>query len=136
MSLREPFRSLINAGRRAASLGLVGLALAAAPASAYVVITADNRVFEVPTRPELAGDLVMFTVDSHPVTLRTFEVNLRATNEINGLMDQGVSGREVMARLASLPSGVPLDQRLVASSSLHSGSTRRAGRAPSADLSL
>ena len=102
MSLRERIRSLSTVGQRALALGLVVAALGAAPASAYVVVTADNRVYTVPTRPELSGDLVLFTMDGWPMSLRVYDVNLRATNEINALMDSGASGREVDQRIQGL----------------------------------
>jgi len=128
MSLRQRVRSLSSAPRRAMAAGLVLAAVVAAPASAYVVVTSDNRVFTVPTRPELSGDLVTFTLDGDPVSLRVYDVNLRATNELNALMDSGASAREVQARIAALPQAVPVDQRLMASSPLHREMQEKAAR--------
>ena len=105
---------------RATRLLCGGLALAAlaAPASAYVVVTSDNRVYDVATKPQLSGDLVLFMLDGHPVSLRIYDVNITKTNELNHLFDSGGSASSVQAQVRALRPAVPQDDRIIVSARL------------------
>lgn len=102
------------------------LALAPLRASAYVVVTTDNQVFEVPTRPEVHADLVTFTLDGLPVALRYHEVNVVKTNELNQLLDRGSAAQAAQAA-QGLPEASPADERIIVSSRLHRAMERRGG---------
>ena len=97
--------------------GLALLALAA-PAGAYVVVTSDNRVYDVATKPQLSGDLVLFTLDGQPVSLRIYDVNITKTNELNHLFDNGGSASSVQAQVRALRPAVPQDDRIIVSARL------------------
>lgn len=119
MSKRE-MESAPTRWRAALAAAVLGATtLVAGPASAYVVVTIDNRVYDVPTRPEVNGDLVLFTVEGIPVALRVYDVNVRKTNEINGMLDQGATSGAVAAQLRAMPSASTADERLIVSSRLH-----------------
>lgn len=90
-------------------------AFIAFPASAYVVVTSDNQVFEVPTRPEMRADMVLFTLDGMPVSLRVQDVNIPKTNEFNYMLDTGASPVAVARQIRALPPARPEDERLVVS---------------------
>ena len=94
------------------------LAVALAPrlADAYVVVTSDNRVYQVDSRPQLHGDLVLFQQGGQAVSLRIYDVNITKTNELNNLMDQGASSSAVQSQLRQLRPTVPSDERLIVSS--------------------
>ncbi len=96
------------------------LAVAIAPraADAYVVVTSDNRVYEVDSRPELKGDLVLFQANGRTVSLRIYDVNIAKTNELNHLMDQGGTASAVQAQVRQLRPTIPNDERLIVSSRL------------------
>ena len=105
-----------------AALGVVLLAAALAaprPAAAYVVVTSDNRVYDVATRPEVRNDLVLFALDGKPVSLRVYDVNITKTNELNQLLDQGAGAPSLTAQLRALKPAVPTDERMIVSSRLH-----------------
>lgn len=91
----------------------------AAPASAYVVVTSDNSVYDVATKPEIRGDLVIFELDGRPVSLRVYEVNITKTNELNYLLDSGAGAPTLTAQLRQLKPASPADQRMMVSSPLH-----------------
>ena len=63
------YKSALSVLLRTAAAGLLAAAVAA-PASAYVVVTVDNQVYEVPTRPEIRDNMVFFVLDGRPVSLR------------------------------------------------------------------
>src|SRR5688500_5884919 len=108
-------RNVIPGGpvSRAARLLAVGLALGAlaAPAAAYVVVTSDNRVYDVPTKPEVQGDLILFTLDGSLVSLCVYDVNVTKTNELNHLLDSGAGAPSLTAQLRQLRPAVPQDDR-------------------------
>lgn len=118
MSERNVFSSgLLGRGARLASGGLVLLALAA-PSQAYVVVTSDNRVFDVESKPQVSGDLILFTLDGYPVSLRMYDVNLSKTNEMNHLFDSGGSASGLQAQVRALRPAIPQDDRIIVSSRL------------------
>lgn len=102
---------------RAATAALLAAGLAA-PASAYVVVTRDNKVYEVPTRPEVRDQMVFFMLDGRPVSLRVYDVNVPKTNEINYLLDSGASRQQVSQAVRQMPGAAPTDQRLILSNEL------------------
>ncbi len=102
---------------RAAGAGLLAASLAA-PASAYVVVTVDNQVYEVPSRPEIRDQMVFFVLDGRPVSLRVFDINVAKTNEINYLLDTGANLSQVSQQVRSMSSATPTDQRLIVSNEL------------------
>ncbi|MEM7247112.1 MAG: hypothetical protein AAF533_17325 [Acidobacteriota bacterium] len=97
---------------------ILGLALVATPASAYVVVTWDNQVYEVPTLPEVRGTMVYFTLDETPVSLRVQDVNIVKTNEFNQALELGASPWEVARQARALPVASPEDHRLIVSQPL------------------
>lgn len=107
--------------RRAAvaAAAAVGLLAAGTALAGYVVVTVDNKVYEVPTKPEVRGDLVFFSLDGVPVSLRAYEVNVAKTNEFNNLVDRGGDMVAVVERAKSLRPALPTDERLIVSSPLH-----------------
>ena len=102
---------------RAATALLLAAGLAA-PASAYVVVTYDNKVYEVPTRPEVRDEMVFFVLDGRPVSLRVYDVNIAKTNEINYLLDSGAGRAQVAQAMRAMPTAQPVDQRLIVSNEL------------------
>ena len=102
---------------RAAAAGLLAAAIAA-PASAYVVVMSDNQVYEVPTRPEIRDEMIFFTLDGRPVSLRVYNVNIAKTNEINYMLDSGASMSQVSQAVRSMQSAQPTDTRLIVSNEL------------------
>lgn len=101
-------------------LFVAGLTLAAlaAPAGAYVVVTSDNRVYDVASKPEVHGDLVLFTLDGAMVSLRVYDVNITKTNELNYLLDSGAGAPSLTAQLRQLRPAVPEDDRMIVSTRL------------------
>ena len=87
------------------ALGLCLTAAVVSPASAYVVVTVDNRVYDVPTKPEVRGDLVLFQLDGHLVSLRVYEVNITKTNELNYMLDSGAGAVSLTQQLRQLKPG-------------------------------
>lgn len=118
LTLRVGLATLLR--DRATLLVAGGLLLGsvAAPAGAYVVVTSDNRVFDVASKPQVKGDLVLFMLDGHPVSLRMYDVNVAKTNEMNHLFDTGASTSQVQAQVRALRPAVPQDDRLIISSRL------------------
>jgi hypothetical protein len=105
---------------RLAPLGFAALLVSRAlPADAYVVVTSDNKVYQVEAKPELHGDLLLFTVGGAPVSLRIYDVNLAKTNEFNHMMESGGSADQVRRAIAALREATPTDERIIASSGLH-----------------
>ena len=107
------------AGAAVVTVASIMMGLVAAPAAAYVVVTRDNRVYDVPTKPEVRGDLVVFELDGHPVSLRVYEVNITKTNELNYLLDSGAGAPTLTAQLRQLKPAAPTDERIMVSSPLH-----------------
>src|SRR5688572_1615351 len=68
-----------------ALVACAALAAFAPPAAAYVVVTVDNKVFEIASKPEVRGSMVLFTLDGAPVSLRIYDVNVAKTNELNSM---------------------------------------------------
>lgn len=97
--------------------GITLLALCA-PAGAYVIVTSDNRVYDVATKPQLSGDLILFMLDGQPVSLRVYDVNIAKTNELNHLFDAGGSASSVQAQVRALRPAIPQDDRVIVSSRL------------------
>jgi hypothetical protein len=112
-------RGLILRGAALFTLAGVTLTGFAAPAAAYVVVTADNRVYDISTKPEIRGDLIIFDLDGKPVSLRVYEVNLTKTNELNYMLDSGAGASQLTAQLRTLKPAIPTDERIIASSRLH-----------------
>ena len=90
----------------AIALGVAG------PAGAYVVVTSDNQVYEVPTRPEIRGDMVYFTLDGIPVSMRVYDLNVAKTNEFNYALDSGGNPMAVAREARRLPPAMPDDRRM------------------------
>jgi hypothetical protein len=101
----------------AAAAVLAGILLAST-ASAYVVVTSDNLVFEVPSRPEVRGEMVYFTLNGAPVSLRVYDINVQKTNELNFLVERGGDSNAVMAAMRQMGGAAPSDDRLIVSSRL------------------
>jgi len=105
---------------RLALLGFAALLVSRArPADAYVIVTSDNKVYQVESKPELHGDLLLFTLAGEPVSLRVYDVNLAKTNEFNHMMEGGGSADSVRRAISSLHEASPVDERIIASSGLH-----------------
>jgi hypothetical protein len=102
---------------RVATAGLLAAAVAM-PASAYVVVTNDNQVYEVPTRPEIRDNMVFFVLDGRPVSMRSYAVNIAKTNEINYMLDSGANLSQVSQAVQSMPNAAPTDHRLIVSNEL------------------
>lgn len=111
------FRSKLSWARGAqVALAVLVTGAIVAPASAYVVVTADNRVYDVPTKPEVRGDIVVFQLDGGLVSLRVYEVNITKTNELNYLLDSGAGASSLTQQLRQLKPASPADDRMIVSS--------------------
>ena len=111
------FRSKLSWARGAqVAVAILVTGAIVAPASAYVVVTADNRVYYVPTKPEVRGDIVVFRLNGGLVSLRVYEVNITKTNELNYLLDSGAGAPSLTQQLRQLKPGSPTDDRMIVSS--------------------
>jgi len=76
-------------------------------AEAEVLVLRDGRVFKTAAPPRYEGELVHFTWNGTPVTLRRAEVDETKTAELNRVLASGAQGRsllQAMERVARRPS--------------------------------